>query len=80
MTQRGNTKGGQVDHALSSWLVRERGRCFQVEPGALRTREKYIRNNGSNINIVSMKPHGKRLYPGATFLGLKVATESCRIC
>ncbi|CAE7229187.1 unnamed protein product [Symbiodinium necroappetens] len=27
--------GGQVDHALSSWLLRERGRCFQVEPGSM---------------------------------------------
>lgn len=27
--------GGQVDHAISSWLVRERGRCFQAEPGSM---------------------------------------------
>ncbi|CAJ1435339.1 unnamed protein product [Effrenium voratum] len=27
--------GGQVDHAISSWLIRERGQCFQVEPGSM---------------------------------------------
>eukprot|EP00913_Durusdinium_trenchii_P022521 g21156.t1 len=27
--------GGQVDHAISSWLVQERGRCYQVEPGSM---------------------------------------------
>jgi len=27
--------GGQVDHALSSWLVCERGRCYAVEPGGM---------------------------------------------
>ncbi|CAK9036852.1 unnamed protein product [Durusdinium trenchii] len=25
----------EVDHAISSWLVQERGRCYQVEPGSM---------------------------------------------
>lgn len=32
----------QVDHALSSWLVRERGRCFQVEPGLKSCMSKFL--------------------------------------
>lgn len=32
----------QVDHALSSWLVRERGRCFQVEPGLKSFMSKFL--------------------------------------
>lgn len=32
MLEGGFPVGGQVDHALSLWLVKERGRCFKVAP------------------------------------------------